>query len=84
MPALPRVIVSGDKFKDVYYREHFYELVGFGLDSLETVSKTPTRPTTSKCPNLMIQRAQAALDYAAQMNADTARFIRPQHLFFDE
>ena len=36
MPGMPRMIVGGEKFKDAYYREHFYDLFGFGLDTLET------------------------------------------------
>jgi hypothetical protein len=38
LPAMPRVLVSAAKFEDVYYREHFYELIGFGLDSLDTTT----------------------------------------------
>jgi hypothetical protein len=38
LPGMPRVLVSAAKFDDVYYREHFYELIGFGLDSLENTS----------------------------------------------
>ena len=39
LPSMPRVIVSGDKFKDVYYRDHFQELIGTGLDLLDTSEK---------------------------------------------
>jgi hypothetical protein len=39
MPGMPRMIVSGEKFKDVYYREHFHELLAFGLDTLETAHR---------------------------------------------
>lgn len=39
IPAMPRVIVSGEKFNEVYYREHFQQLIGFGLDNLENTGK---------------------------------------------
>ena len=35
LPGMPCVIISGDKMKDLYYREHFLELVGTALDTLE-------------------------------------------------
>jgi hypothetical protein len=36
IPAMPCVLISSSKLKDVYYREHVYELVSTGLDLLET------------------------------------------------
>ena len=53
MPAMPRMIVNGSKFSDIYYRQHFYELIGFGLDNLENTAKvytTPQRPVASPMP----------------------------------
>lgn len=44
MPAMPRMIVNGSKFSDIYYRQHFYELIGFGLDNLEATEKVYTTP----------------------------------------
>jgi hypothetical protein len=44
IPAMPRMIVSGSKFSDIYYRQHFYELIGFGLDNLENAAKVCTTP----------------------------------------
>lgn len=38
LPGMPRVIVSAAKFNEVYYREHFYELMSFGLDNLENTT----------------------------------------------
>jgi hypothetical protein len=35
LPALPQVIVSAKKMKDLYYRQHFIEAIGDGLDNLE-------------------------------------------------
>jgi len=47
IPAMPRMIVSGSKFSDIYYRQHFYELIGFGLDNLENAAKVCTTPKRS-------------------------------------
>ena len=37
MPAMPRVMVSCTEFSDLYYRDHIEELMGFCLDTLESV-----------------------------------------------
>jgi hypothetical protein len=37
IPAMPRVIISAEKMKDLYYREHFLEMIGTGLDLLDNV-----------------------------------------------
>jgi hypothetical protein len=31
----PGIIVGADKLKDLYYREHFYEMIGSGLDLMD-------------------------------------------------
>jgi hypothetical protein len=38
LPALPRIIVKGEKLKDLYYREHFVELFESSLDMLEKIT----------------------------------------------
>jgi hypothetical protein len=48
LPSMPRVLVSGDKFKDVYYRDHFYELIGTGLDLLETSTKVSSEKKATR------------------------------------
>jgi hypothetical protein len=35
MLAMPAVIVTAEKLKDVYYREHFYDMIGSGLDLMD-------------------------------------------------
>ena len=47
LPAMPTMIVSGSNIRDVYYREHFYELIGFGLDSLDTTTKVAEKKPVS-------------------------------------
>jgi hypothetical protein len=75
LPAMPRIIVSGDKFKDLYYREHFLEAVGNSLDMLENVSvKNKFQPVPRE-------------DWGYQSPASrrsTAPGVVPQHLFFDD
>jgi len=72
LPAMPRMIVSGDKFRDLYYREHFLELIGKSLDTLENVS------TVKKVP-------QSNWGYQTPLyRRSTAPGVLPQHLFFDD
>ena len=80
MPAMPRMIVDGEKFKDIYYRDHFYELVGFGLDNLENTEKvvtTPKRPVTVASVPFAPARCCGAAHPC--VNSFSGR-----HLFFDE
>lgn len=44
LPALPRILVSAEKMKDVYYREHFLEAIGDGLDNLENGKRVEEKP----------------------------------------
>jgi len=74
LPALPRLIVSGDKFKDLYYREHFLEAVGTGLDLLDNTE-------TIKVPKVRrFSQPYAATDYSYET---PARRSTAQHLYFD-
>ena len=40
LPAMPRILVDAWKFKEVYYREHFLDLLENGLDTLDRVETT--------------------------------------------
>lgn len=41
LPAMPRLIVSVENLKDLYYRDHFLDLIGNSLDNLDVIeSKT--------------------------------------------
>jgi hypothetical protein len=74
LPAMPRIIVSGDKFKDLYYREHFLELIANSLDTLENVS-------TKK----FVSVPQSNWGYQTPISGrSTAPGVLPQHLFFDD
>ena len=80
LPALPRLIVSGDKFKDLYYREHFLEAVGTGLDLLDNTESL-------KVPKVRrFSQPYTAASYSYETpvaRRSTAHDVRPQHLYFD-
>jgi hypothetical protein len=44
-PAMPRILVDGDNFNEVYTREHFYELISHSLECLEYVKVDVGKPT---------------------------------------
>jgi hypothetical protein len=75
IPAMPRMIVSGNKFKDLYYREHFIELIGNSLDTLENVYSKKKFPSVSRS-NWVYETPVS--------RRSTAPGVTPQHLFFDE
>lgn len=75
-PAMPRVMFKGDKFHDVYYRDHVYEMISTGLDLLDTTSSEKKTPLVVKKP----KKAQKACTGGGCVREN----IRPQHLFFDE
>ena len=54
LPAMPRILVSVENLKDLYYRDHLLELVQNGLDNLDVLEKTNT-----KCgPNTVVPLAE--------------------------
>ncbi len=75
LPAMPRIIVSGDKFKDLYYREHFLELIGNALDTLENVSRKTKVPS--------VRRSSFGYETPVSRRS-TAPGVLPQHLYFDD
>ena len=96
IPAMPRMIVSGSKFSDIYYRQHFYELIGFGLDNLENAAKVCTTPKRS-VPRVPAAPARpCSVQYTRYQNVmnpeceegeccDSPRHSYPRHhMFFDE
>uniref|UniRef100_A0A6C0ANH2 Uncharacterized protein n=1 Tax=viral metagenome TaxID=1070528 RepID=A0A6C0ANH2_9ZZZZ len=48
LPAMPRVIVDASKLNDVYYREHFLELIECGLTMLDKVEKLTIKNPSEK------------------------------------
>jgi len=80
LPAMPRIIVSGDKFKDLYYREHFMETIGNSLDTIENV--------VCDCSHKYNYNGAAASSLprgcVTPSHRSTSPGVRPQHLFFDE
>jgi len=94
MPAMPRMIVSGSKFSDIYYRQHFYELIGFGLDNLENAAKVYTTPKRPVVPPPARPCSAQYTHYKNVMNpeeydeegecCDSSRSYPRRHMFFDE
>lgn len=74
VPGMPRMNIGCDKFNEVYYRDHLYELFGFALDNLENVTTLINKPDTLQ------SRARTALYSGSSLN--TPSNVR-QHLFFD-
>jgi len=75
LPAMPRIIVSGNKFKDLYYREHFLELIVTSLDTLENVSRKVKVPSVHR----------SSFGYETPVSRrSTAPGVLPQHLYFDD
>ena len=73
MPGLPSMIVSGEKFKDVYYRDHFYDMVGFALEMLENAVSVPLPTPRSKTAD-PVARARSIVSQDSE--------VRPRHLMF--
>jgi len=52
-PGMPRIIVDGDKFDELYCRDHFYELIDHCLHCLDitiTNEKQASLPSTRSTP----------------------------------
>jgi hypothetical protein len=76
LPALPRIIVSGEKFKDLYYREHFLMAIETGLEHIENVENVKlTVPS--------VHRTRYTYETPVSRRS-TAHASVPQHLKFEE
>ena len=49
-PAMPRILVDGDQFSDVYTREHFYELIGHSLECLDYIKVSVGKASRNSTP----------------------------------
>jgi hypothetical protein len=74
LPAMPSVIVSASKFKDVYYREHFLDMLGNSLDLLENTEVVTKKATRS------VQEHEA---YDEPSQFTTPPSVR-QHMYFED
>jgi len=83
LPALPRLIVSGDKFKDLYYREHFLEAVETGLDLLDTTESIKKIPSVRRSSFQPVKQYDYSYETPVARRS-TAPGVRPQHLYFDD
>jgi hypothetical protein len=56
LPAMPRMIITASKLQDLYYREHFLELIENSLSMLDKVEKLSIKKPVEKntaCNNLL-------------------------------
>ena len=80
LPAMPRMLAYTDKFRDVYYREHFLDLIENALDCLDRLAVTSSKPRTKKSIKSRRDEAWLAADIAtaqareAESKAAAARF----------
>ena len=87
IPAMPRIIISGDKFNDVYYREHVCELISMGLDLLGDTASVPTKKKNVPLMSTYdygYPDPAGYTEYPLPAWRSTAPGVRPQHLFWDE
>ena len=67
LPAMPRMLVNIQKFADVYYREHFLDLIGNALDCLDTLEsgcRHQARASAKAAPAQTCEEAWAEVDIA--------------------
>jgi hypothetical protein len=80
LPAMPRMLVYTDKFREVYYREHFLDLIENALDCLDRLAVTSSKSRTKKSIKSRRDEAWLAADIAtaqareAESKALAARF----------
>jgi hypothetical protein len=48
LPAMPRLIMSTSNLHELYYRQHFLELVENGLNIIDKVEKLPVKKVSEK------------------------------------
>jgi hypothetical protein len=73
IPGMPSILFSGNKMNDIYYREHLYDLIEFGVDLLEH-----TTPKINKKPVV-----NDGFTTPKVSRRSTAPGVVPSHLFFD-
>lgn len=59
LPAMPRILVEISKFKEVYYREHFLDLLENGLDTLDRVETTSAAQKAREKAKALKAKAEA-------------------------
>ena len=84
IPGMPRVIVSAEKFASTYYREHFQEMVEFGLNNLENTSditKKIRRSNPYMTPPPVVRRRYYSEFEEPEEGEDADEFTRRQELW---
>ena len=99
VPAMPRIMIPGEKFNEIYYREHVEDLIQCGLEMLETTTivKKPVLlpvPLAEKKSHwysdswggnvLEEGELPSPFETPRVLRRSTAPGVVPQHLFFNE
>jgi hypothetical protein len=69
LPAMPRILVDAWKFKEVYYREHFLDLLENGLDTLDRVETTSALQKAREKAKALKAKAEAEKAKAEEQQA---------------
>ena len=69
LPAMPRILVDVWKFKEVYYREHFLDLLENGLDTLDRVETTSALQKAREKAKALKAKAEAEKAKAEEQQA---------------
>jgi hypothetical protein len=83
LPAQPQVIVSAKKMKDLYYRQHFLEAIGDGLDNLENGERVEPAPRVKKSRFSDVDQSSSQAAYTSPCCPCPHPVRKNTHLFFD-
>ena len=64
LPAMPRMLVYTDKFREVYYREHFLDLIENALNCLDRLTVSSSKSNAKKSIKSRRDEAWLAADIA--------------------
>ena len=77
IPGMPRMLLSVDKLREVYYRDHIVDMVCIGLDSMNT-SKSTNMPREPEAPT---KKRRFSMEPSTPLYAQSPPISR--HLYFD-
>ena len=77
IPGMPRMLLSVDKLREVYYRDHIIDMVCIGLDSMNT-SKSVNVPREPEAPT---KKRRVSMEPSTPLYAQSPPISR--HLYFD-
>jgi hypothetical protein len=80
LPAMPRILVDAWKFKEVYYREHFLDLLENGLDTLDRVETTSAAQKAREKAKAKAEAQKAKLE-AEKAKAEEEQARNPAYYY---